>query len=51
MMLQMQYLALVVLEFFEGFNWYFSEEEVYQGVIVSVGQKVRWIFLKVIKVF
>lgn len=47
----MQYLALVVLEYFEGFNGGFSEEEVYQGVIVSVGQKVRWIFQRVIKVF
>jgi len=50
-MLQMQYLFFVVLEFFEGMNGGFSEEDMYHGVIVSVGQKVRWIFQKVIKAF
>jgi hypothetical protein len=51
MMLQMQYLSFVVLEFFEGLNGGFSAEEVHQRVTVSVDQKVRWIFQKVIKVF
>jgi hypothetical protein len=51
MMLQMQFISFVGPEFFEGLNGGFLEREVYQGVIVSVVQKVRWIFRKVVKVF
>ena len=38
MMLQMRYVFFVILEFFEGLNGGFSEDEVHQGVFVSVGQ-------------